>query len=453
MIFLWGGRHIQCVGDFEMKNNSLLKSGYFRIHDDVKLRREYFGGVAFHSKTGTMLEVDDEMYNFLYWLRQLGEINTNTITKTKRIHDLLPILLSLEIIIFCTLSSNIPVTKQQIVTTQDSHMQDFILSAPETVHLAVTYRCLESCLDCYAHKYSSNGELNTADICSVITNIAEHGVFQLAIGGGEPFIRPDLGEIVYHATKQGLVVHVTTGQYTIGYHHSEVLKYAKSLHVGIRSELLILDTNKTLDKLRMLVKCATESDTLIGANIIITQFTIQHLHQLVELLVSCGFQRIIFLRYKPTHNATRWQNENPNKETLQIFEEGLFHIKRTYPQLMVRLDCAAAFLMKGLDEDIALQSGIKGCVAGDRILSVSPDGSVYPCSQLVGADFCAGNIAHNSFEKIWRYSDVLNRYRKYRHSASFINSVCGKCVAKDFCGGCRIFANDSLGGESICPIE
>ena len=203
-------------------------------------------------------------------------------------------------------------------------------------------------------------------------------MFQLAIGGGEPFLRPDLGDIVRHATDRGLVVHITTGQYQLESRNVEVLKHIKSLHVGIRPESLITDTQSTVAKLHELAEYAEQTNSFIGTNLIITRFTINHLHKLVDLLVSCGFQRLIFLRYKPIPDDIRWHNENPDKEALHIFENGLLQIKSQYPQLAIRLDCASAFLMKDLDRDTAIKAGIKGCVAGDRILSVSPDGSVYP---------------------------------------------------------------------------
>jgi len=163
---------------------------------------------------------------------------------------------------------------------------------------------------------------------------------------------------------------------------------------------------------------------------------------------------LIFLRYKPTNNIKRWKSESPNQDDLRTFEGGLLNTKHKYSHITIRMDCASVFIMmKKMDNKAALKAGIKGCVAGDRILSVSPDGLVYPCSQLVGPEYKAGNLRLSSLGTIWRDSDVLNRYRQFRQSASFVKSACGNCIAKDFCGGCRIFAEDDLGGEPICPLR
>ncbi len=75
------------------------------------------------------------------------------------------------------------------------------LSAPETVHWAVTYKCGQSCPDCYVarHKRLFTNELDTQDALKLVDKIADSGVFQLAIGGGEPFLRNDLEDIVRSA--------------------------------------------------------------------------------------------------------------------------------------------------------------------------------------------------------------------------------------------------------------
>ena len=434
-----------------MTSNAILKDGYLRLSVDVKLRKEYFGGLIFHRQTGTTLEVDCEAHQLLCWLKQTGWVKADAFIHRKT-HAILPVLLSEEIVEMSNeakCSHDIRQTIADYGWAQD--LQNSALSAPETVHLAVTYRCESNCIDCYARGYVSDRKFDTDAMCSIINDIANQGVFQLAIGGGEPFIRPDLGDIVRHATDTGLVVHLTTGQYQFESRNVEVLQHIKSLHVGIRSESLITDTDNTIAKLHELASYASQTKTFIGANLIITRFTINQLHKLVELLASCGFQRLIFLRYKPIHDSNRWHSENPDKEALHAFEGDLLHIKSQYPRLAMRLDCASAFLMRDMDRDTALKAS-EGCVAGNRILSVSPDSSVYPCSQLVGAKYHAGNLTQKSLGVIWRESDVLNRYRKFRQSASFENSACGRCVVKDYCGGCRIFAEDALGGEASCPL-
>ena len=71
---------------------------------------------------------------------------------------------------------------------------------PLSVHLDVTYRCNERCEHCYLD-HDGDGEMNTAEIKTVLDQLAAAGVFFLTISGGEPLIRPDCFEIIEHARK------------------------------------------------------------------------------------------------------------------------------------------------------------------------------------------------------------------------------------------------------------
>jgi uncharacterized radical SAM superfamily Fe-S cluster-containing enzyme len=75
------------------------------------------------------------------------------------------------------------------------------LSAPETIHWAVTFKCNSKCPDCYATRHSERfgAELDTVSSLQVVDKISEWGVFQLAIGGGEPLLRQDLCKVASKA--------------------------------------------------------------------------------------------------------------------------------------------------------------------------------------------------------------------------------------------------------------
>jgi len=430
----------------------ILEEGVVRVSDRVRIRQEHFGGIIFHANTGDTLEVDHGAYKLLIWLRETGVADIRPLLRQKQIRVVLPVLLDMDILEYQKISVPSETLLPSFMDDTSPNANDqYLLSAPETIHLAVTYRCDKSCPDCYAHAHMSvtGHELDTTGICNIIDTIADNGVFQLAIGGGEPFSRSDICDIVSHASHKGLIVHITTGQYYLTPQWADALKHIKSLHIGIRSEELINNVAYTSAKLRDLA----ELDVLLGANLILTRFTIQNIDSLTELLLECGFKRLIFLRYKPIADHKRWNNENPCGEELKVFKNWLTRAKQQYPHLMLRIDCAAAFLMRDVEPLTAKHTGIRGCAAGERIVSIAPDGSVYPCSQLVGHAYTAGNLTKNSFKAIWRDSDVLNKYRNFRQNVFFMDSVCGKCTANPFCGGCRVFAKNTISGEPICPIS
>ncbi len=95
--------------------------------------------------------------------------------------------------------------------------------------------------------------------------------------------------------------------------------------------------------------------------------------------------------------------------------------------------------------------GTVRCAAAERILAVAPDGAEYPCTQLVGSDFLAGRLPQDDFTEVWTNSAVMQKYRRFRTNKDYKRSHCGRCEAKMYCGGCRVFAMDALGADPVCP--
>ena len=72
------------------------------------------------------------------------------------------------------------------------------LGVPFSVQLDLTYRCNEQCVHCYLD-HDDHGEMTTAEIKHLLTEMAEAGVFILTLSGGEIFMRKDFFEILEYA--------------------------------------------------------------------------------------------------------------------------------------------------------------------------------------------------------------------------------------------------------------
>jgi MoaA/NifB/PqqE/SkfB family radical SAM enzyme len=81
----------------------------------------------------------------------------------------------------------------------------FTPAIPLSVYLSVTDRCAHACEYCNIPGRRLN-ELSTEAILSLIRQIKKAGGERLQIVGGEPLLRPDIGEIVDYAKEQGLYV-------------------------------------------------------------------------------------------------------------------------------------------------------------------------------------------------------------------------------------------------------
>ena len=82
---------------------------------------------------------------------------------------------------------------------------------PLRVMFELTYRCNFHCKHCYVPEhYRKKGELKTEEIFSILDQLKEIGCFYLGFTGGEPFVREDIGEILWYAKRCGFEIIIYT---------------------------------------------------------------------------------------------------------------------------------------------------------------------------------------------------------------------------------------------------
>jgi radical SAM protein with 4Fe4S-binding SPASM domain len=223
------------------------------------------------------------------------------------------------------------------------------------------------------------------------------------------------------------------------------------LQIGVKADRLLASPSTEAAVLARTAAAAVQAGLHVGANLILSKQTLPHCDKLLGLLQQAGLTNVTLLRYKPPADVAEWRRAKPPVKALREFESRLPEVLRRHPQIALRLDCALSFLQRHLASAQALAQGLRGCVAGQRLLALTPDGSAFPCSQLVHPRFCAGNLLRDPIEQLWTQSPILRRYRLFRTKGAFRATACGLCAAKDHCGGCRAFAADGWGAEPECP--
>ena len=84
-------------------------------------------------------------------------------------------------------------------------------SVPVYAHFGVTHRCNLTCKMCGIWRYgNAKEELSIAEVQQVAARMKKLGVAQVSIGGGEPFARDDLEELVQCFLDQGMNTRVLT---------------------------------------------------------------------------------------------------------------------------------------------------------------------------------------------------------------------------------------------------
>lgn len=83
---------------------------------------------------------------------------------------------------------------------------------PELVDLKITSQCHSNCPWCYQNSNSNGIHGDWRFIDDIIDKLAEVGVMEIALGGGEPTLHPEFESIIYHAAYSGVVPNFSTSQ-------------------------------------------------------------------------------------------------------------------------------------------------------------------------------------------------------------------------------------------------
>lgn len=422
----------------------------WQLAEAVTLRPEAFGGIAFHRERGVTLEVDAEAYRFLCAYLAPRPLPPPSHSAAR----LAPQLARLGFI------EPVKNGRRQAQAILDPLWlgDGFTLSAPETVHLAITARCDLSCPGCYVPRFGAEPELTTAELRGLIDQWTQMRVFQLAVGGGEPLLREDLFDVLAYAREQGIVPNLTTNGTLLTSDVVRRLEQAGVARVNLSWNDILGESKGGLDgEQRGQSRAVTralwmllDSTMQVGVNLLIAPTLLPRLPHVLARLQALGVRHVTILRPKPpaipSDEGRVWYEAN------KLRRADLFRLRDILNAwqgvLHLEVDSALVGLMGDADPALLRWRGVYGCTAGRRICTVWPDGSVTACSFL--ADLSAGNVRQVPFADLWRRG---KNWEVLRDPAGQPQGGCAGCDVASQCGGARCVArhehSDGLTKPSI----
>ncbi|MFL6293825.1 MAG: radical SAM protein [Thermoanaerobaculia bacterium] len=313
-----------------------------------------------------------------------------------------------------------------------------------------TDACNARCLHCSSNSFCrSPDELTTAEVFRLFEELAEAGVVDLAVSGGEPLLRKDLFEILRHAAALGLSMGVGSNGTTLT--ESSAARFAE-LGIG-RYQVSLDGLEASHDTLRCwpglfrrvlkTVEMASRAGLRTHVCCTINRLNFQELEGFAELVAGLPVQRINFSRYVPTGRGT---------DDLDLTEAEWHRVIRLCVELKERyrgrLGIVSHLAQQILvDPEVEGMPGFIGCQAGIGQGCVTANGTVQPCVLL---PVPVGNVRERPFGEIWRTSPVIRALQAREH----LGGACGSCVFKSRCGGCRAVAlartGDYLAADERC---
>lgn len=324
-------------------------------------------------------------------------------------------------------------------------------SAPLAAHLGVTTACNFSCNHCYSSSgRRSPGELKLDECLRVVDQLSEMGCMKLVLGGGEPFLRGDLLELIGHANTRGVDTFIHSNGTLLDERLLARLVECPPTGLTISLDGARPETNDAVRGpgtfariLESLTRLRTSYSPGFALSMTITSVNQHDTADAVELAHRVG-ATMLFLR-PPFPAGNMLDNE---------------HLMVDLPSFWKALELAHARAgALGVTLNAPMPGGPVlptdfegfGCIAAHVVLGVRPEGDVTPCLNLP-TEFVGGNVRTSSLLEIWRHAQSFTSLRGLAP-----NPDCATCKHYRMCrGGCRIralHASGSIDGpDSWCYL-
>jgi len=327
----------------------------------------------------------------------------------------------------------------------------------------VTNACNLRCKQCHA----SSGkplpdELNTEEGKRLLDSIAAIDEFRmLALGGGEPLVRPDIFELVAYARSLGLEISIATNGTLLT---SEMAREFKKL--GVSNIAVGLNANDeeiheqitrvpgSFARTKQAIYATLEAGMNLQINTSVMKENRRAIPQLLDFASEVDTRIVLLYQLIPEGRGDE-EMELSIKEYKSLTE--MVADKQKTNRAIIEPTCSpqywAYLISRNGNKPTKLKTRLaetlfKGCVAGSGLCYIKPDGEVWPCPFV---PLSAGNVRQQPLDKLWYESELFNSLRDRER---LIGEKCGSCRFKYMCGGCRgrayAHSGDYLGDDPLC---
>lgn len=334
------------------------------------------------------------------------------------------------------------------------------LSAPLEAHLQLTNRCDAGCQGCYtgASAQGAPGEWGLAEWTRAIDELADAGVFHVALGGGESAVLPWLGELAAHARRRGIVPNLTT-----------------SGLAGLEALLAIADRfgqiNVSLDGLHdtyarvrgfdgfaradAAIRRLRAAKREVGINVVVTRHNFDELDGLFAYAAERRLSEIELLRFKPAGRGARaYEALRCRDDQHRAFLPTVLAAARAHA-VRVKVDCSYTPMLAHHAPDRALlaQLAVYGCTGGDFLIGAKPAGQLTACSFAAPPPALDGQRPRvTELRAYWEAPGAFGAFRSWRDAAE----PCASCAYHALCrGGCKVVSahvtGDAAQPDPECP--
>ncbi len=341
--------------------------------------------------------------------------------------------------------------------------------APVYAVWELTLHCDQPCQHCGSRAgRAREEELDTAQVMAVARSLAALGCREVALIGGEAYLRKDLYTIIEGLVELGVRVVMQTGGRALTTARAQALRDAglACLGVSIDGPREVHDALRgnegSYDAAVGALAAAREAGLVTSANTQINRLNAHLLRDFAGSLRALGIQSWQVQLTVPMGRAADrpdWILEPWRVvEVIDTLAEIQLEAARGYEGgVPFTVFCGNNLGYFGPHEQIlrsrpgAYEAHWEGCRAGINVIGIESDGTVKGCPSLPTAPYDGGSVRDLSLEEIWEHSERV-RFARDR-TTDELWGHCQTCYYADVCrGGCSWMAHCTLGRRGNNPF-
>lgn len=293
------------------------------------------------------------------------------------------------------------------------------LKAPLGVCIWISDACNLACKYCYAWPFSGK-MMEKKRLFEIIEELVNLQVFSIVLAGGEPFLHPDIFEIIefctYRNVQLGVLSNATLIDKELTNKLSKIVKDKKFiLQVSLDSpdpKINDKTRDKGIDVVKNLINL-TETDIGIQIATVVTKYNLKTAHKIIEKFYP-KVKRYHFLNVQRTQKALLNPDILLSEDEVKMFWVNLKEYVKGFPKdlfvpslkIMLKIfDCEDSNEVKMFNKRASFHC--KACAVGLTYVNIDSDFNLLGCD--IAKDFVnMGNLRNTSFETVWNSEQAFN---------------------------------------------
>lgn len=343
---------------------------------------------------------------------------------------------------------------------------DGIMECPQILYIHLTSRCNLKCPYCYNQEHRTNlieigrgpgsGSISTEggaeDFLRVVDEAAAIGFVEVKLTGGEALINKDALRIAERAKSHGMRVNLLTNGLLVTEEMAEkIARVVDSVSVSLDSDkpeehdaVRGRGTHaKVVEAIHRLKRAGVKT---LHLNSVVTQVNLNSVGSFLDYAwneLKANEVTYAGSALSVDDPSGRWGAAKymlTGEEYRQVYEQS-----RNFYQIQGRSQ-----------KKVTPRSSLRRrqCGVGNGIVSIDPNGDLYPCQTLHMPEFLCGNVFKSGLRSVLENSGML---KKMKRAVVDILPECNTCPVRYVCsGGCRAEAYTREGeflarNRAMCP--